>query len=495
MRIPASLLLLGLVLAGCKSSISTANLDSILITSNPPSAAVRLNGAAVGRTPATIQLDRTKNYELQVGKGGFLTETSDLKPRLITTSAGVEFGFPASVMVNLTKIPDAGEAGVPVADNPEFKTLTRKALGEEAVARESLLADVATTQEAISKIRAALAAQEAASQTRIAEINKAIAGAKSAAGSDETSKARLAEAQLALVQATAAAAETRRLAEQNLQSATARAEAMKGADAKVSAAREKVAQVSANPAADGSLAQLEGSFAKEIQALNASQGKTRAALNDLNARADELSRLAQANAGSAQQEAAASLVDIQKSLVQQKAIAAQANEAVAQAKADTDEMSRRVAASADQANRAQVELLALQAKVTAAEQATTAEMTAAAAKLAETQKAAAAEMTVAATKLAETQKAAEKALADARLDAEAKLAETQKATATEMAAAAAKLEEANKLAAEAKARADALKYSEFSSRYALLESKRRSKAITEEEFKSALATLRKELAL
>ena len=80
-------------------------------------------------------------------------------------------------------------------------------------------------------------------------------------------------------------------------------------------------------------------------------------------------------------------------------------------------------------------------------------------------------------KLAAANKAAEKAVADARLDAEAKLAE------------------ANKAAATARAEAAALKYSEFSSRYALLESKRRAKAISEEDFKAALSGLRKELGL
>ena len=55
--------------------------------------------------------------------------------------------------------------------------------------------------------------------------------------------------------------------------------------------------------------------------------------------------------------------------------------------------------------------------------------------------------------------------------------------------------EANKVAAAAKAKADELKYSEFNARYALLESKRRSKAITDEEYKAALSELRKELGL
>ena len=55
--------------------------------------------------------------------------------------------------------------------------------------------------------------------------------------------------------------------------------------------------------------------------------------------------------------------------------------------------------------------------------------------------------------------------------------------------------EANKVAEAAKAKADALKYSEFNARSALLESTRRAKTITEEEYKATLAELRKELAL
>ena len=54
---------------------------------------------------------------------------------------------------------------------------------------------------------------------------------------------------------------------------------------------------------------------------------------------------------------------------------------------------------------------------------------------------------------------------------------------------------AARAAATARAQAEALKYSEFSSRYALLESKRRAKAISEEDFKAALSGLRKELGL
>ena len=469
MRLPVSLLALGVALAGCKSSPDAANLDSVTVSSNPPSAAVRLNGKAVGRTPTTLKLDRTKNYELQVGKGGFITETSELKPRLITTSEGIEYGFPATVKVNLSKVPAAGEATVPPADNPEFKQLAKKALGEEAAAKQELQADIAATQEAAAKIQATLAAREAAANARLTEISQKIAAAKAAKNQDDVAKARLAEAEIALAQAEAEAATARANAEKSLKTIEARQAALAGVDAKVAAARTNVAQASA-PAkvSDDRLVQLEQAYALEVKALKDAQANSNAAIQALNARADELSRRASLTESEAKAAASQSLAEIQKALEDQKAVAAKANEALAKA----GEAAKAEAAKAlEQAND---EVKQLQAKLAEANAAAEAKM-AEAAKAAV--KAVAWERQAAEAKMAEAAKAAEKAVADERLAAEAKLAE------------------ANKAAAEAKARAAALKYSEFSSRYALLETKRRTKVITEEEFKAALAELRKELEL
>ncbi len=411
MRIHVSLLAFCVALVGCKSSVDSANIDTVVVSSNPTAAAVRLNGEAVGRTPTTIKLDRTKNYELQIGKGGYLTETSDLKPRLITTSEGIEFGFPAAVKVNLTKVPAAGEAGVPPADNPEFKKLSKKALGEEAAAKEELMSDLASTKEAAAKIQAALAAREAASQARLAEIAKSIAEAKAAKGKDESAKAKLAEAEIALAQATAEAEAARASAEKNLKSVEARRAALAASEGKVAQAKAVVTQAkAAAKSGDDRLAKLEQNYAAEMKSLKDSQSNASIAIKALAARADELARRSTMSVKEATADSDKSLAKAQQELAAQKA-------AAAQAKKDAE------------------------------------------------------------AKLAAANKAAEKAVADARLDAEAKLAE------------------ANKAAAEARAQAEALKYSEFSSRYALLESKRRSKAISEEDFKAALAGLRKELGL
>jgi len=411
MRIHVSLLAFCVALAGCKSSVDSANIDTVVVSSNPTAAAVRVNGDAVGRTPTTIKLDRTKNYELQIGKGGYLTETTDLKPRLITTSEGIEFGFPAAVKVNLTKVPAAGEAGVPAADNPEFKKLSKKALGEEAAAKEELNSDLAATKEAAAKIQAALVAREAAAQARLAEIAKSIEAAKAAKGKDAAAKAKLAEAELALAQATADAEAARASAEKNLKSVEARRAALAAPEAKVSQAKAVVTQAKAAAnSGEDRLGKLEQTYAAEMKSLKASQDNASIAIKALTARADELARRSTSNVKEATADSEKDLAKARLDLAAQKA-------AAAKAKQDAD------------------------------------------------------------AKLAAANKAAEKAVADARLDAEAKLAE------------------ANKAAATARAQAEALKYSEFSSRYALLESKRRSKAISEEDFKAALAGLRKELGL
>ena len=462
MRIHVSLLAFCVALAGCKSSVDSANIDSVVVSSSPTAAAVRLNGEAVGRTPTTIKLDRTKNYELQVGKGGYLTETSELKPRLITTSEGIEFGFPAAVKVNLTKTPAEGEAGVPVADNPEFKKLSKKALGEEAAAKESLQSDIAATKEAAVKIQAALAAREAAAQARLAEISKSIADAKASKGKDEAAKAKLAEAELALAQATADAEAARASAEKNLKSVEARRAALAGSETKVAQAKAVVVKAkAAAQTGDDRLGKLEQNYSAEMKALKESQANAAIAIKALSARADELNRLATQDPKGKQSDDARKLAEANKALEAQKAATAKANEALAKAKADAAKNS--TAASEKAVAKANAEVEAMQAKLAEASQAAEKAVTDARAQ--------------AEAKLAEANKAAEKAVADARLDAEAKLAE------------------ANKAAAEARAQAEAFKYSEFSSRYALLESKRRAKTISEEDFKAALAGLRKELGL
>ena len=156
MRLPVSLLVLCAGITGCTTSVDPSLVDTISVTSNPPSAAVRLNGVSGGRTPTTVTLDRSSNYELTVGKGGYSPETTYLKPALRTSDKGsLDFGFPSKVNVTLTKLPGSDEVSIPEGDEAEFKGLVKKANGESLEASGSLKADIAAVVEASAKVKAA----------------------------------------------------------------------------------------------------------------------------------------------------------------------------------------------------------------------------------------------------------------------------------------------------------------------------------------------------
>ncbi len=547
MRIPVSLLVLCAGIAGCTSSVDSSLADVVEIQSSPSSAAIRLNGTLVGRTPTKLTLDRTQNYDLQVGKGGYTAESTTLKPHLVTTNEGIEFGFPATIKVNLTKVADAGDAVVPAGDLAEFKNVTKKVVGDEPSAAASTRADIASAKEAATKIKAELARREAASKATLAAIAKSIAEAKAAAASDTAAQAKIAEAELALKEATAEAEAVRAKAENSLRNIESRRLALespsKQAQVKFEAEKAAVAQNVA--AADGKvaeahnavtaaavrgssllateerLAKLEASYAAEVKALNATQANSNAALKALNARTEELARINVGGIKAAKAEASKELADIQKALEEQKTAAGKAQEELAAAKAQEElaaakaEAAKNSAGGAEKAlaeaklanakalaeananadkaiSDANAQLKSLQDKLAANEKDAGEKLAAADKALAETKENAAralaetkaeSEKLLAAakeageTKFAEATKAAEKALADARLDAEAKIAE------------------ATKVATEAKAKAEKLAYSEFNARYALLESRLRSKAITADQYKDQLAALRKELGL
>jgi hypothetical protein len=397
MRISAPFLLLCAGIVGCSTSGSNLS-DTVTVTSNPTAAAVRLNGEAVGRTPTKVTLDRTKTYEMSVGKGGFVTETATIRPKAINTKKGVEFGFPETIQFTLAKVPGAGDATVPEQDSAEFRKLVKRANGDATDESSGIKADLAgvaesarrmqdpavqpKTAEAKQNYEAALKALAA----RAAELEKQVDDSRGAAKA-ETAK-ELSQVQKALEEQKAAAAKAREeLAAAKAEAAAKVAAAGKNSDAKAAA---------------------EAKAAKDAAA--AAEGKAKAAE----------AKLAAAN----------------------KAAADARKKADAAAKAEADAKEAAVAADAKAAEA----------------------MKAAEAKVAEAAAAAAEAKTAAEAKAAEAAKAAEQEVAKARLDADA-----AKAAATKAAAA------------------------EFSARFALLESRRRSKAITEEEYAEQLAALRKRM--
>ena len=397
MRISAPFLLLCAGIVGCSTSGSNLS-DTVTVTSNPTAAAVRLNGEAVGRTPTKVTLDRTKTYEMSVGKGGFVTETATIRPKAINTKKGVEFGFPETIQFTLAKVPGAGDATVPEQDSAEFRKLVKRANGDATDESSGIKADLTglaesarrmqdpavqpKTAEAKQNYEAALKALAA----RAAELEKQVDDSRGAAKA-ETAK-ELSQVQKALEEQKAAAAKAREeLAAAKAEAAAKVAAADKNSDAKAAA---------------------EAKAAKDAAA--AAEGKAKAAE----------AKLAAAN----------------------KAAADARKKADAAAKAEADAKEAAVAADAKAAEA----------------------MKAAEAKVAEAAAAAAEAKTAAEAKAAEAAKAAEQEVAKARQDADA-----AKAAATKAAAA------------------------EFSARFALLESRRRTKAITEEEYAEQLAALRKRM--
>ncbi len=397
MRTSAPFLLLCAGIVGCSTSGSNLS-DTVTVTSNPTAAAVRVNGEAVGRTPTKVTLDRTKTYEMSVGKGGFVTETATIRPKAINTKKGVEFGFPETIQFTLAKVPGAGDATVPEQDSAEFRKLVKRANGDATDESSGIKADLAgvaesarrmqdpavqpKTAEAKQNYEAALKALAA----RAAELEKQVDDSRGAAKA-ETAK-ELSQVQKALEEQKAAAAKAREeLAAAKAEAAAKVAAAGKNSDAKAAA---------------------EAKAAKDAAA--AAEGKAKAAE----------AKLAAAN----------------------KAAADARKKADAAAKAEADAKEAAVAADAKAAEA----------------------MKAAEAKVAEAAAAAAEAKTAAEAKAAEAAKAAEQEVAKARQDADA-----AKAAATKAAAA------------------------EFSARFALLESRRRTKAITEEEYAEQLAALRKRM--
>ncbi len=579
MRLPVSLLVLCAAISGCTSSSVSSQTDTVLIISNPTSAAVRLNGKAVGRTPTKITVDRVNNYELQVGKGGYTPESTIIKPSLRNGKAGMEFGFPESVQVTLTKIPGSDETAVPDGDLSEFRTLVRKANNLESETPESLRADIKAVQEASKRLAEILAAREAASAAKLADISKAIAEAKAAKGNDAAAEARLTEAELALKVATAEAETNRADADATLHTLEARraaleaktdkegikklesqmevtkgdiAKSIAASEAKIADAQAALAKASASRPSDAGandrLAALEARYAEEVKAMKSLQENSAKVISDVSARADVLAGAAEKNSYQAEAEAAKGVAELKKALEAQKAAVvkaqkerdaakvaakkasdlakkasaeqlAQLNQQLQQTKVEADkavneaktEAAKAVAAATETAAAdAAVKLKAAQENLAAMEK-TLAETTAKAATSVEEAKSASERS------IAETKAASEKALADAKAetekliaeskaaiekaiaDSEAKVAEANKAAEKAIADARndaeARVAEANKATAEAKAKAAKLAYSEFSARYALLESRLRSKSISDEQYKSQLSDLRKELGL
>ena len=389
MRISVPLLILCAAITGCTTSSDPALVDIISVTSTPSSAAVRVNGAAVGRTPTTVTLERNSNYELVVGKGGYSPETTYLKPTLRTSDNGsLDFGFPSKVNITLTKLPGDGEVAIPEGDEAEFKGLIKKANGESAEATSSLRADIDTVVAAAEKVKAAIVAREVASKAKLDATTKVLdeVRAISAKGTDAEIDAKVtaAEANLkgALADrdsgASAAAAdalaklEQRRVAlEAKLETTTAKelaqqvaatkaevAATLAASDAKIAQAQAALtaAEASRTKANNGKptaewIAELEKQIKDEAASLANAKQNSEDILKSLASRNEELTKIANYGVQIAKDEAAKQLASIQQALEEQKT-------AVGKAVQERDEVKTAADKSLAEANTAAAKVLA-----------------------------------------------------------------------------------------------------------------------------------------
>ena len=390
MRLPVSLLVITAFLVGCSTDEDPVITQTISISSTPTSAAVRLNGNAVGRTPTTISVESNSDYQLEVGKGGFSPSITELKPSLKTDSKGnMYYGFPEKISVTLDRLLGSDEVAVPENDENQFRRLAREAVAtvDQKVAEpgspESLKNSVSDIKDDIAEAKQKLAARDAATATKVEGLKKSLAEAKGADGQkvDEQRIATI-EAQIA---AQEKAAEADRQATANLLKA-------------LSLRNEELIRLNSN-----SIAIAKEEATKEIEAQKAQAAKEA----EEKVKADAAKQLAEAQKSAEERtkaELAKQLADAQKTAEQEKELA----------KAEADKQ------------------------------------------------------------LASVQRVVEEQKAVAAKADEQRVAAEQQRAAAEL---------------EAKKRA----YAEFNSRYALLESRRRNKLITEDEFKEQLTALRKEL--
>ncbi len=294
MRFPVPFLVLCAGIVGCSTSGSNLS-DTVTVTSNPNAAAVRINGEAVGRTPTKVTLDRTKTYEMSVGKGGFVTETATIRPKAINTKKGVEFGFPETIQFTLAKVPAAGEPTVPAQDSAEFRKLVKRANGDASDETNGIKADLAgvaesarrmqdpavqpKTPEARQNYEAALKALSA----RAAELEKQVDASRGAAKAETANE--LAQVRKALEEQKSAAAKARAELEA----------ARKNSEGKAKAAEEKLA--AANKAA--------AEARKKAEAAAKAEADAKAAAMTAAAKADETAKAAEQEVAKAATEAAA----------------------------------------------------------------------------------------------------------------------------------------------------------------------------------------------
>ena len=175
-----------LLAVGCATSTNELQQD-VTFTANVSKAMVQVDGTRVGRTPIRVALDRTRNHELVVGKSGYETYETVLRPTLHASGA---YGFDESIKVALNV--DTGAPNeIAEEDMPAFKrakALADAPFGVDAAIYGTLAGDLADAKQSAERL--AEAADAAKRRANAAEDNlaKAVAAMKSQDGSAEDAK-------------------------------------------------------------------------------------------------------------------------------------------------------------------------------------------------------------------------------------------------------------------------------------------------------------------
>ena len=205
MRLPKSLLILSSsLLIGCASSSDPNDqTEEVTILSKPKGAMVEINGTRVGRTPITVELDRTENHEITIDKSGYEPRTTTARPSLRNSS----YGFGGQVVVELDPI-GTGD-NLTAAEKAEFnraRESARAPAGVDAAIYGTLQGDITEAKLAAEKLADIAKAAKEESERSQADLTAAIAALKKESAADEA-QIQAAEDKLKEALATAVASE------------------------------------------------------------------------------------------------------------------------------------------------------------------------------------------------------------------------------------------------------------------------------------------------
>jgi len=172
MRLPKHLLLLSsTLLIGCASN-DDGRTEEVTVLSKPKGAMVEVNGTRIGRTPITVELDRSRNHELILDKSGFEASTTVLRPTLRKDT----YGFGGKVVVELD--PEGTNKELSEAERAEFRRVRASSnapMGIDAAIWGTTQGDLAEARLSARKLAELAALAKADAERSQADLAAALA--------------------------------------------------------------------------------------------------------------------------------------------------------------------------------------------------------------------------------------------------------------------------------------------------------------------------------